>query len=57
MKNLNFEQMEKVEGGKLTQQEVDDFLGAGGCVLSLMPRFGISSFFGISSCINWVRTL
>lgn len=45
-------QMVMVEGGKLTQREIDDFLGAASCASVLFG--GALAIFGAMSCINWL---
>jgi hypothetical protein len=50
MKNLDFNEMESVQGGELTKEEVNDFLGAASCALSVISP----NPFTIAGCINWL---
>ena len=50
MKKLNLEEMENVQGGKLTKEEVTDFLGAASCTLSIISP----NPFTIAGCLNWL---
>lgn len=53
MKKLDYIRMASCEGGKLTQQEIDDFLGAASCTSLLITP----SIFGVLGCLNWINTL
>jgi hypothetical protein len=53
MKKLDFIQMVSCKGGKLTQQEIDDFLGAASCTLILIKP----SIFGVLGCWNWISNM
>lgn len=55
MKKLNLEEMKNFQGGKLTQQEIDDFLGAAGCTATLFG--GPFAIFGAGSCLRWIWSL
>jgi len=53
MKKLEFLEMESLVGGKLTQREIDDFLGAASCTAIFMG----GGFWTALSCANWINTL
>ena len=51
MKKLQLEEMENVEGGKLTKQEIHDFAGAFECAISW------SHPAALVGCAAWLFTL
>ncbi len=56
LKKLDFKEMEMVNGGELTQSEIDAFLGAAGCTAAVVfPGWG--SVIGGLSCLNWLMSL
>jgi hypothetical protein len=55
MKNLELTLMENLSGGELTSEEIDTFLGVGGCVLTLASGIGVIAFaFGAGSCARYL---
>jgi len=50
MKKLELKRMEDIQGGKLTQEEIDTFLGVAGCVGAIIA----ASFLGALACANWI---
>lgn len=52
MKQLNITQMEQVSGGKLTKQEIKDFLGAASCASILLG--GAGAIWGALGCADWL---
>jgi hypothetical protein len=54
MKKLELKQMEAITAGKFTLQELDDFLGAAGCVLI---GTGWGAIFGALSCARWIHSM
>lgn len=56
MKKMSLHQMATIEGGKLTSQEIDDFLGAGGCTLAFFGGLA-GAVFGGGACIRWLQSL
>jgi hypothetical protein len=55
MKNLELTRMENLSGGELTSEEIDTFLGVGGCVLTLASGIGVIAFaFGAGSCARYL---
>jgi hypothetical protein len=53
MKSLNADLMIIKQGGKLTNQEIEDFLGASGCVLM---GTGAGALFGGAACVWWISS-
>ena len=54
MKKLDSKKMQAINGGKLTGEEIDAFLGAAGCVLT--GAGGAAALFGGASCLRWLYT-
>jgi len=56
MKELSFERMEIVNGGKLTEQEVEDFYGAFACVISVANPLA-ALLGGGWTCYKFIKSL
>ena len=52
MKNLSLIRLETTVGGKLTKEEVADFIGAASCTLTLFG--GPHAIFSGMECAKWL---
>ncbi len=50
MRKLNYNELSLIEGGELTKEEIEAFLGAAACVTAF------TSPFSALSCAYWVST-
>ena len=52
MKKLELNELEILNGGELTEDEIDTFLGVGGCLMLLAG--GVTVPFGGLSCLRYI---